>query len=543
MTLREYLSRDPFGDIERRLRHHRTMQTLGSFLGVPHADDWVPGLSLFVENSPYHFWDPGTVSLATGLLEQDRALTGACISSLKPELAVAFDNLFRPSSAFSSETHSHGDDSPGFVVTSTVFQPEYLRLIEFVFAPFALLMRAASRRKPIPKGLKLVDACSNLEKDGHGCLVAGYDSGIRNALAHGQVQYGGLELHFTPDKKPPFSLAPYEFVEFFDSLWRTSVSLALAFVIYVCRALTTEHSADLKPSLPDSLVGRVAARRYESRSLKLISVLPSNPALVGKQLHISLQTASAARSEVLKSAARVAMGLVDLGLSTYDRFAISVYCHRASPCFVALCPADVETLVDKEATPETVTYLFQDAPLLWHDETRFRRSLRTGLGALQAFRDSVGAQLAESEIETLRWQGSYYVRHVQAVDSGNLRTIRVLVVLRHHEESPSQDLLEDVGCSVARRFSWQLSSELLRHTVRTAAPRFRPDRVGVKVYRRDGPLRWLGSQGWASGNLVAIAEWTRAPEVDAAFVLDAEYERGGVRLRFSSPMMGAEAGS
>ena len=535
MTLREFLQRDPLGDLEREVRDRRTRQAFSEFLEAPHDRSWSSGLSLFVENAPYHFWDFSTVSEALDLLEQNRSLANDCIASLQGKLAVAFDNLFRPSAAFSSEADSFGDDSPGFVVTSTVFQPEYLRLVEFVFAPFAFLMRAAARGKPIPSGLKLVDACSNLVKDGHACLVAGYDSGIRNALAHGQVHYGGLEIHFTPDRKPPFSLRPSEFVEYFDSLWRTSTSLAVAFVLYVCRALGAKHSEGLRKSLPDSLVGRVAVRRYESRSLKLISILQSNAPLAGRQLHVSLQTTSPDKTEVLKSAARVAMGLVDFGCTGYDRFAILVHCGFPSPSLVALRPADIETVVDERATPENVPRLFEKNPLLWHVETRIRRSVRTGLGVVRGILDAVDTHLADSTTETLRWSRSYYIRNVETVDSGGLRTVKVHVVLRHNGNTLSPDFLTDVACRVARRYSWQASSKVLRHMLMTGAPRWRPDRVGIRVYREDGPLRWLGSQGWASGNLAAVAEWIRSPGVTPGFVMDPECVQEGIRLRFSSP--------
>ena len=63
----------------------------------------------------------------------------------------------------------------------------------------------------------------------------------------------------------------------------------------------------------------------------------------------------------------------------------------------------------------------------------------------------------------------------------------------------------------------------------------RPRQIQVKIYRFDGPLRWLAHHGWKEGNLVAIAElFPKIKHRGTYFVPEPDEVWRGLRLQYGA---------
>ena len=132
-----------------------------------------------------------------------------------------------------------------------------------------------------------------------------------------------------------------------------------------------------------------------------------------------------------------------------------------------------------------------------------------------------------------RGSGRYRIRKVENLSAGNISRVKITAVLRYPSDSSDRDMVKNIVREIIKKYSkkWirtnvgELRKKwgLLRH----------PKYIWVSLYRVDGTLRWLGSGGWVSGNLVAVAERIYGPRRPSIFVPTPEEIWKGIRFRYS----------
>ena len=105
-------------------------------------------------------------------------------------------------------------------------------------------------------------AVNLINQKGHHFLIEGYNDDIRNAVAHGEVVFRGLEsIQYGPDVAN-VNFASFQFLSVFDCLWRTSNNLAFALLLFIAR-----NKDDLANTnefiLPPSIMAFLAAAGIE----------------------------------------------------------------------------------------------------------------------------------------------------------------------------------------------------------------------------------------------------------------------------------------
>jgi hypothetical protein len=119
----------------------------------------------------------------------------------------------------------------------------------------------------------ITKAESLLRSKGYEELLSGYDAKIRNGIAHGQVRFGLSDIQYG-DNRFPYKLQEDEFLYIFDTLWRTSNSLAIAILLFIAR----NHSSFLETTnsmLPTGIISLIVAAETEREGLSFKGVIES----------------------------------------------------------------------------------------------------------------------------------------------------------------------------------------------------------------------------------------------------------------------------
>jgi len=304
------------------------------------------------------------------------------------------------------------------------------------------------------------------------------------------------------------NFASFQFLSVFDSLWRTSNNLALALLLFIAR-----NKDDLANTnnyvLPPSIMAFLAAAGIERTGLNVVGVVESEIHGLGKQLHLAVQTFSLYRPLVLLECAQLTMHLLENGGGGYARYLFDIDQGKSISSLVIVKPDRLAELLQENAPIERLGEIFDDAPLLWYNESK----LRTNLKAWKyLFKSHMGN--AREEIVTgwrnagiiSRGRGRYLIRKVENVSAGKIARINVTAVLRYPDDVSDRELIREIIYSIIKRTSkiWIDTKKVgfEGDKGRIARPKY----IWLRLCRLDGTIRWLNSCDWASGNLAAMAE-------------------------------------
>jgi hypothetical protein len=125
---------------------------------------------------------------------------------------------------------------------------------------------------------------------------------------------------------------------------------------------------------------------------------------------------------------------------------------------------------------------------------------------------------------------------VKSIRNASVRPVsrvEVVLVLEEPDRDVTPDEVDALLVAFCRKYSRRLVPDNPGHfTTRRCRKRF-PAYVWVRLYRRDGALRWLGRDSVKEGNLIGAAERIRGKGHKPVLVRDAEKSVSGVRIRYS----------
>ena len=232
---------------ERDSRHRAVLRTLFPAL-TDAADDRILALRPYLTTRPARFFDRAAFDHLLAWLKQrdaeDRAGFKSYLDSVETDLNRAFLFL-REINA--EAWHDDIDDSGGeFDLARFIdrtLHPVYLRLIEGVLVPLVRGVAFFSRldRGAGTDGLDAFQVTEELEREGHGVLVAPYRHLVRNAIAHGGVTYLQNEIRYRDRQGREETLNNRDIVRTIDDLLDTCNGCAAALKTFLITVRTAGY--------------------------------------------------------------------------------------------------------------------------------------------------------------------------------------------------------------------------------------------------------------------------------------------------------------
>lgn len=253
----------------------------------------------------------------------------------------------------------------------------------------------------------------------------------------------------------------------------------------------------------------LAGGGIERTGLNVVGVVESEIHGLGKQLHLAVQTFSLYRPLVLLESAQLTMHLLENGGGGYARYLFDIDQGKSFSSLVIVKPNRLAALLRENAPVERLGEIFDDTPMLWYDESKFRNNLKAWKflfkSHLKVAKEGMFAEWRKAGVVS-RGRGRYLIREIKNVSAGRMPKINVTAVLRYPEDVNDRDLIREIVYSIIKKTSkvWVDPKKAGFEGDRGWVGR--PKYIWLRLCRLDGTIRWLNACGWASGNLVAMAE-------------------------------------
>ncbi|MDB4950284.1 MAG: hypothetical protein JWM27_2933 [Gemmatimonadetes bacterium] len=504
-SLRDFLAGNRHFTADAEVRRRAVAARIGNLLPNDIPPLWSLTLSVFVTERPRRYWDEKTVSAALTLLEGDIGRTVSALQHWRPQLNAGFDALFLDSAAALSEEGAGNFSVRGIVELGTVFHPEYLRFAEHVFGNLLTVYWAVQRKGSVNAKYDLPRAVGELNRNALSALVHGYNDRIRNAVAHGEIVYRGTDVQYGP-AVANYQISPAQVLNTFDEIVRTSNALALAILLFWAR--NHDHLNQARVRLPVRLLGFIAASSADGYFVQFHGAYESETGLAGRQLHIGLHLKLANRAYVILMVGTIAYQLVEFGGVDYDRFLFEVDYGQSVSGLVVIQVEVLSRLLTENADHGRFAEMLAGTPLLWLDEGKYRTRVRVWKAiASTRYRIARADQRAELVRRGLvQDHGGYWVREFVSTGSGALLRARIQVVLKNPADAEDRGKLREIARLAAKDARRRWVTRTVGDFPSTSGWPAHPRQIEVRIFRVDGPVRWLGRDAWGGGNLVAVAE-------------------------------------
>jgi hypothetical protein len=372
-TLRDFIGKDPLGAADAESKRKEGSALFGNY--IPSSIDplWLRVLSKFTNGIPLRYWDKETIEKALTALEKDNRRTLDALSAWKNRIGIGFDYLFRRATIEKSEENLSTSKAPDILALANEFHPEYLRRCEHIFTNLIILYWAISKKGSVQGKFDITGASAILKNKGYELFMSGYNDKVRNGIAHGQVIFGSFDIQYG-DSRFPYKLQTDEFLYLFDTLWRTSNSLAIAILLFLAR----NHASIPVTNnfLPTEIIALIAAAETERTGLSITGVIESE-IRSGQQLHILIKTVFRKRESVLLECAYIAIRLLDAGAVSYSRYIFEIDQGMKVDSMVPILPNKLASLQNESY--ERFSEIL-DSPLIWTDESSFKnRSVQNSI--------------------------------------------------------------------------------------------------------------------------------------------------------------------
>ena len=535
-SIRDFLAKSYFarvGGADAELRHRKGSKHFSKYFSSEVDNVWPRVLYRFVHSAPWRYWDPNVIESSLEVLENSVERTVSAISAWSREIGIGFDNLLRKSATSDCEESLGLDTAHDILRLSTEFHPEYLRCAQHIFANLITIYWAILKKGPVQGNFNIPSATARIKTKGFDLLLSGYDDRIRNAIAHGDVVFKGVGIQYG-EQKAGYELSSLDFLSKFDSLWRTSNSLAIAILLFIARnkpRIETIQSL----TLPPSIITLLAAGSIERYGLNVLGAVESDLPHTGKQLHIAIRTTFRSREMVLFDSARIAMYLLENGALSYSRYLFGIDCGKAVSSLVIVLPERLSKLLQQQASFDHINEIFDKTQLLWYDESKLFSKFRV---RKLIFSSYFRLAWEDFKIELQKaglWRGvgRFRIRKTENISTGCVPRLRVTAVLQYPFDADDKELIKEIVHSIIKKVSknwiYTKTSEFERGWGWFGRPKY----VLVSLYKIDGTLRWLGAGGWQGGNLLVTAEKIYSSKKSPILVTKPEEIWKGIRFRYA----------
>lgn len=502
-TLREFLQNDPLVIADAKREQQDGQEFFREFISPSIDPLWLRLLSNFTHDAPLRYWDKKVIKTALDILNGDKQRTILALAQWKNQIGIGFDNLFRRASIEKYEENLSTTKTQDLILLANEFQPEYLRRCEHIFTNLIVLYWAILKKKSVEGSFDIASALSLLSAKHYQLLLEGYDDKVRNGIAHGQVVFGWDEINYG-DIKHPHKMQADDFLYLFDTLFRTSNSLAIALLLFLANNQNLLHHA--KNVVPVRIIILIASAGVERRDFTILGAIESELAAGTMQLHISMQTGFINRTSVMLDCARAALHLLDAGATGYSRYVFDIQQNDGVDSLLFIKPDKLALLQHEPYT--RFSEILDSPPLLWKDEHYY-------LNLLKVLRLSfiTNWQLHWKKfIGDLQQKGlflgrnRFYIKRVENASASGLARVHIYVTLKFSWDADNNKMIKAIAEEVIRKFEKQRFPTNKSGLGKRYNWKKYPTYIWISLYQFEGTTRWATSRGWPGKNLIAAVE-------------------------------------
>jgi hypothetical protein len=529
-TLREFITSNPLGAADAESKRRDGSKVFANYIPASSDALWFRLLSKFTRDIPLRYWDRETIDKALFVLDADPQKTVTAINAWKHRIGMGFDNLFRRASIEKYEEDLSTQNASELLILANEFQPEYLRRCEHIFTNLIIIFWAVLKKGGIQgASFDVTRAISLLKSKQCELLLSGYDDRVRNGIAHGEVRFGLSEIQYG-DGRHPHILQDDEFLYVFDTLWRTSNSIAIAILLFIARNQALFAAAN-NNVLPTSIISLIAAAESERNGLSVRGVIESS-IHTGQQLYILTETIFNRRESVILECSHIALQLLDAGAVGYKRFVFGIHQGTEVDSLMVILP---EKLIELQNEPYTRFGEILESELVWTAESSFQNKVKSfKIALLSNARLGWMKFVSEQQEKGLFLTADrYYIKRVRNGSAGGLARVHIFVTLRFASDAQNPDIIRKIILDVINKFRhrWIATnpSRVFKRRRNWYKP---PEYIWVSLYEHEGPTRWVVYGGWLRKNLITMAERIKHPKREALFVKRPDEIWQGIRLQY-----------
>jgi hypothetical protein len=529
-TLREFIESNPLGAAEAEAKRRDGSTFFGDYIPASSFPLWFRLLSKFTRDAPLRYWDREIIEKALSVLETDTHKTISAIMVWKNRIGMGFDYLLRRASIEKYEDDLSTQKASDLLVLANEFQPEYLRRCEHIFTNLVILYWAVLKKGSVQgTSFDITGAVSLLKSKGCELLLSGYDEKVRNGIAHGQVVFGLSEIQYG-DHRFPHKIQDDEFLYTFDTLWRTSNSLAIAILLFIARNRSL-FSVTNTNALPTSIISLIASAETEREGLSVQGIIESE-IKSGYQLYILTETIFNKRESVMLECSHIALRLLDAGAVGYSRFVFAIHQGTEVDSMMVILP---EKLIDLQNEPYTRFNEILESDLIWTNESPLQNKIKGfRIALLSNIKLGWMKFISEQQEKGLfLTTNRYYIKRVKNSSAGGLARAHVFITLRFAKDANSPDIVRKIILDVINKFGRRRFAINPSKVFKNRRNWYKfPEYIWVSVYRDEGPIRWVVYGGWLRKNLIAMAEKINHPKFEAVFVKKPDEIWQGIRFQY-----------
>ena len=199
-------------------------------------DSLVLSLYPFCSVTPLRYTNDAATEALLTFLEVDSGQTLDALASVDVQLSHAVRSLLRPGASWGREDDMAVDKPDKLLEFDQVWHPEYQRYCEHVFnhlikVPLGVLGIRKAKDYHAPK---LSVRVGLLAQNNLGSLTHGFDSTIRNAIAHGTTLYTDHSIIYV-DSHARKEVWASNFSQYFDPLVASCHTFVVAILLFICR--------------------------------------------------------------------------------------------------------------------------------------------------------------------------------------------------------------------------------------------------------------------------------------------------------------------
>ncbi|MEX2301324.1 MAG: hypothetical protein WD733_10325 [Bryobacterales bacterium] len=413
-----------------------------------------------------------------------------------------------------------------FAEFEQIWHPEYSRYAEHCFNHLINLLLAVFevREGKQYRNQTLANRVEVLRSKGLEELCAGFNARIRNAVAHGTIEFRDFGVRYI-DRVKAEEIPGFQFFEFFDDLVSTCHSIVIGLLIALMRVWPAVRTAGFQ-RLP--LGVRFLGIRGECthRYFELVRLTPSS--LAGQnQMMASVRSRFADREWHMREALFLSAQIQDFGAESVERIGVSIDCGKSVPASVFVRNQALLRFRLGQDGPEEII----DADLLWYKRRLKSRKLLAYRMILPLVYERIARNYWREMQETTGWVrlGSLYeIRDVRNVSSTGHRRLEAVFTLKDPRISEDRQLLRRIIKHAVTRLR-RNRMPLVDFGATRGLP-LRPKYVFVRGYQVDKCLRRLDGHRIRERNALFRAEWIGVRKRPALFVKSPHEFIGSIRV-------------
>jgi hypothetical protein len=462
----------------------------------------------FCSTAPLRYINNAGAESLLSFLEVDPGTTLEALAKDDLQISHAVRSLLRPGASWGRENDMAVDKPDKLLEFEQVWHPEYQRYCEHVFnhlinVPLRVLGGRKGKDYHSPKLAVRVDL---LTKNGLAYLTEGFDSTLRNAIAHGTTLYTDHSVIYVNSHTRKEVWAS-NFSQYFDPLVANCHAIVVAILLFICRnePQVRQHGLERLPfGLRYLLMKGVASHDGFAVRDAVESEITGSP-----QVSIYAESTTRSRAIHMLESLSAAVAIQEFGGTGYERILVFTDPGRGAPALAGLNASALANLRREGWSESRLSAVFESS-FLWHDTNRAALRLWTWRNLLKhiwrEYRAEVSSNWRTSGLPV--WGSRYRIRQIRKQGLGFTRMLWVEISLVENEE-PSKATVRGVLQHAYRRLRKRPTSGDPEGKL-SWIPWF-PCRIWFRVHAANGPIR-SSQGGWANPEMLGQGEWIAWPQ-------------------------------